>query len=410
MNHRTVLISGAGIAGPTLAYWLARHGFRPTVVERAEKPRSSGSPVDVRGPAVTVAERMGIMPQIRAAGTAVTEMNFVNANGRRVGRVNARALRWATGNREVELPRGDLASILYRASRDDAEYLFHDSITALHQDPGGVEVTFEHAPPRRFDLVVGADGLHSAVRRLTFGPEKNLVRHLGIYVATTPIPTTEDPRAVVMHNTPGRAVAIHPCTGGALAFFAFRHPALPDFDPRDTPQHKRLLHTAFAHGAWRVPELLHHVDAATDLFFDSVSLVELPHWSTARTALLGDAASCVSLFGDGSTLAMTGAHTLASALAATPTNPAEAFRNYEAAHRTLVEPKLRNVERGASLIIPATRAALTTRNLLTRLWPLAAAATRLSNRPQETSPDPRPPADRHRQADYAAGPPTRSTQ
>ncbi|HEV8648404.1 MAG TPA: FAD-dependent monooxygenase [Actinomycetes bacterium] len=121
MSNQTVLISGAGIAGPTLAYWLARHGFHPTVVEHAGALRSSGSPVDVRGRAVDVAERMGVMPRIRDAGTHVTDMSFVNATGRRVGRVNMRALQRAAGSREVELPRGDLASILYQASRDQAD-------------------------------------------------------------------------------------------------------------------------------------------------------------------------------------------------------------------------------------------------------------------------------------------------
>src|SRR5262249_47310020 len=163
-TERTVLISGAGVAGPTLAYWLARHGFRPTVVERAAGLRSSGSPVDVRGPAVEVAERMGVMQRLREAATHVTAMSFVNRSGRRVGRVNSRALRRATGSREVEVTRTDLARILYEAGRDSAEYLFDDTITALSQDDDGVDVTFEKAAARRFDLVIGADGLHSVTR------------------------------------------------------------------------------------------------------------------------------------------------------------------------------------------------------------------------------------------------------
>src|SRR5512132_2672523 len=138
MSNQTVLISGAGIAGPTLAYWLARHGFHPTIVERAAALRSSGSPVDVRGPAVDVAERMGVMARIREADTDRTGMSFVNATGRRVGRVNQRALQQAAGSREVELPRGDLALILYQASRDHAEFVFHDAIVALRQDEHGV--------------------------------------------------------------------------------------------------------------------------------------------------------------------------------------------------------------------------------------------------------------------------------
>src|SRR6266542_3006549 len=337
MSNQTVLISGAGIAGPTLAYRLARHGFHPTVVERAGALRSSGSPVDVRGRAVDVAEQMGVMARIRDAATDVTATSFVNATGRRVGRVNLRALQQAAGSREVELPRGDLASILSQASRHHAEFLFDDAIVALSQDEHGVSVTFEHAQPRRFDLVIGADGLHSAVRRLAFGPEADFIQHLGIYVATVRLDgldgLIEGGREVVMYNTPGRAAAIHPSRGQALAFFAFRSPAVPDFDYRDTTQHKRLLAAAFQGGGWRVPELLKRVQATDDLYFDSVSQVRIRPWWHGRVALVGDAASCVSLFGDGSSLAMAGAFTLAEELGASPGDHQLAFRRYEASHR-----------------------------------------------------------------------------
>lgn len=379
MSSQTVLISGAGIAGPTLAYWLARHGFRPTVVERGAAQRSSGAPVDVRGQAVDVAEQMGVMPRIRAAGTDRTGLSFVSATGRRVGKVNTRVLQQAAGSREVELPRGDLASILYQASQDHAEFVFDDSVVALRQNAHGVDVTFDRARPRRFDLVIGADGLHSAVRRLAFGPEADFVRHLGLYVATMPLDDwtwtwAERGRDVIMHNTPGRMVAVHPSRGGALAFFAYRSPAVPDFDHRDTEQHKRLLAAAFADGAWRVPELLGRVRTAGDLYFDAVSQVRLRRWWHGRVALLGDAASCVSLFGDGSSLAMAGAFTLAGELAASPGDHQAAFLRYEAAHRVLVDPRQRNVGLGASLLIPATRRGILVRNLATWLWPVGVAA------------------------------------
>lgn len=375
MGDRTVLISGAGIAGSTLAYWLARRGWRPTVVERAARLRSSGAPVDVRGPAVEVAERMGVLPRIREAGTDVTELSFVDGRGRRMGRINMRALQRAAGSREVELPRHDLASILYEASRDNAEFLFHDSIACLSQDEDGVSVRFERTQPRRFDLVVGADGLHSTVRRLVFGSEDEFVAHLGIYVATMAFDSPgESRREVIMHNSPGRAVAVHPARGGPLVAFMFRSPAVPEFDHRDTAQHKLLLAAAFADGSWRVPELLERMHAADDLYFDSVSQVRLDQWSNNRVALLGDAASCISLFGDGSSLAMAGAFTLAEALATNPSDHRLALRRYEAEHRNLVDPQQRNVARGSALLIPTTRRGILARNLATRLWPVAAAA------------------------------------
>ncbi|WP_206061132.1 FAD-dependent monooxygenase [Nonomuraea basaltis] len=322
----TVLISGAGIGGTTLAYWLARHGFRPTIVERAAGLRSSGNPVDVRGPAVRVAERMGVMPRLRQAATQVTAMSFVNGSGRQVGRVNMRALQQASGSREVEVTRTDLAAILYEASQDAAEIIFGDTMTALNQDDNGVDVTFEKSPPRRFDLVVGADGPHSTTRRLAFGPESRFVRHMGLYVATMPLDGPADnQQEVVLHNAPGRLASIHPVHGRALAAFVFRHPPMEGFNPRDLAQHKQILTNAYAGDGWRVPDLLDQARAAKDLWFDSVSQVRLGSWANDRVALVGDAASSVSLFGDGSTLAMVGAYTLAEELAATPADPHAAF-------------------------------------------------------------------------------------
>jgi 2-polyprenyl-6-methoxyphenol hydroxylase-like FAD-dependent oxidoreductase len=335
----TVLISGAGVAGPTVAYWLARYGFRPTVVERAAGLRSSGSPVDVRGPAVTVAEQMGVMERLRQARTDVTAMSFVNRSGRQVGRVNTRALQRATDSREVELTRTDLAAILYQASRDSAKYVFDDTMTALSQDDGGVNVTFEKTAPRRFGLVIGADGLHSATRRLAFGPESELVHHQGIYVATMPLNAPAEHKHDVMFNAPGRMVAIHPVRGHAMAAFIFRYPAFEGFDHGDIEQHKQLITDVYAGRGWRLPELLDRVRAADDLWLDSVSQVRMDRWADGRVALVGDAASSVSLFGDGSTLAMAGAYTLAEELAATRTDPRPAFARYEAKHRRLVDPR-----------------------------------------------------------------------
>lgn len=373
MNNRTVLISGGGIAGTTLAYWLARRGFAPTVVERAADLRSSGSPVDVRGPALDVVEQMGIMPRLRDAATSATRLTFVNGNGRRVGGFNMGALGQDAG-RGVELPRADLASILYEAGRADAEYVFDDSIRALDQEDRGVDVTFERAAPRRFDLVVGADGLHSRVRRLVFGAERDHIRYLGLYVATLPMDAPADnKREILAYNIPGRAVFLHPARGKALAAFMFRRPEVAGFDYRDIQQHKRLLTAAFEGGSWRVPELLHRVRAADDLYLDAVSRVALPNWSTGRVTLLGDAASCVSLFGEGSSLAIAGAATLADALVTSPDDHHTALTRYETDHRNLVTPKQRTMAAASRLLVPATTLGILTRNTATYLSPIAAA-------------------------------------
>jgi 2-polyprenyl-6-methoxyphenol hydroxylase-like FAD-dependent oxidoreductase len=376
MGAKTVLISGAGIAGPTLAFWLARQGFAPTLVERSGLVRSSGSPVDVSGEAVEVVEKMGLLGRLRDAATQVAGMSFVDARGRPAGRVDLETLHRASGTRDVEVPRGDLARVLQDAARDSTELLFDDSIERLAQDEGGVDVTFERAPPRRFDLVIGADGLHSRVRRLAFGPESQFVRHAGFYVATLPLQgAAEVGREITMFNAPGRSVTIHPSRERALVAFIFRSPEIAGFDHRNTEQHKAIIARAYADDGWRVPALLEEVHRSGDLYFDSVSRVQVPSWSRGRIALLGDAASCVSLFGNGSSLALCGGLALAQALAAHPSNPQLAFEEYEALHRTRALPSHRNMALASSLLIPATQGGITARNLFVRLWPIAAAAS-----------------------------------
>src|SRR5258705_4947406 len=362
---RKALISGAGIAGATSAYWLAKAGFDVTVVDQAADGRSSGSPVDVRGPAVEVAERMGVMAQIREADTGVRDMVFLNSRGRVVSRVDMRTT-WAEPG-DVELARGELAAILRDAVPDEVEFEFGNAVTALDQDADGVTAEFTAGPARRFDIVIGADGAHSGVRALAFGPEADYVKHLGIYVATLPL-DGETGTDLVMYNTPGRAVAIHPAGGHPGAAFMFRAPQIPQIDHRDLDQHKRLLCDAYAGAGWRVPELLERVRAADDLYFDSVSPIHVPTWSRGRIGLVGDAASCVSLFGDGSSLAMVGAFTLADALG--DDIPA-GLRAYEARHRPERAAKENSVAYATRLLIPATSAGIAARNVAVRLMSLA---------------------------------------
>jgi 2-polyprenyl-6-methoxyphenol hydroxylase-like FAD-dependent oxidoreductase len=369
---RQALISGAGIAGATTAYWLAKAGFQVTVAEQARDIRSSGSPVDVRGAAVEVAERMGVMAQIRAADTRVRDLVFVNSRGRVVSRVNMRTT-WAESG-DVELSRGELAAILRDAVPGEVEFQFGNSVTALAQDADGVTAEFASGPVRRFDVVIGADGAHSGVRALAFGPEADYLKHLGVYVATLPL-DGETATELILYNTPGRAVAIHPAGGHPGAAFMFRAPQIPQFDHRDLEQHKRLLCDAYAGAGWRVPELLDRVRAADDdLYFDSVSRIRVPTWSRGRIGLVGDAASCVSLFGDGSSLAMIGAFTLADSL--NGDIPA-GLRAYEARHRPQRAVKENSVAYATRLLIPATSAGIAIRNAAMRLMPLVNAAQRL---------------------------------
>jgi 2-polyprenyl-6-methoxyphenol hydroxylase-like FAD-dependent oxidoreductase len=377
---RKALISGAGIAGATTAYWLAKAGFHVTVVEQAQDMRSSGSPVDVRGAAVEVAERMGVMAQIRAADTRVRDMVFVNSRGHVVSRVNMRTT-WAESG-DAELPRGELAAILREAVPNEVEFQYGNSVTALAQDAEGVTANFSSGPARRFEVVIGADGAHSGVRALVFGPETHYLKHLGVYIATLPL-DGETGTDLVMYNTPGRAAAIHPAGGSPGAAFMFRAPQIPQFGHRDLEQHKRLLCDAYAGAGWRVPELLDRVRAADDLYFDSVSRIHVPTWSRGRIGLVGDAASCVSLFGDGSSLAMIGAFTLADAL--TGAIPA-GLRAYEARHRPQRAAKENSVAYATRLLIPSTSAGIAVRNAAAHLMPLVSRLQTCAKRSSRRSP------------------------
>ncbi|GAA0966639.1 FAD-dependent monooxygenase [Acrocarpospora macrocephala] len=361
MNER-ILISGASIAGLTLAHWLARHGFQPTVVESGCGPRAGGNGVDVRDQAIGVAERMGILPEIRAAATDVRGMKFVDARDRAVARIGIQD----PGG--VELMRGDLVALLHRHT--DIEYLFGDSIRALAQDSDGVTVTFDHAGGRRFDLVIGADGMHSNVRRLAFGPEERFVRFKDHYFAFADADAAlgED-RWVTMYNTPGKMAGIYRSGNHAQAkaYFIFRSAPL-SYDFRDVGRHKRLVSQAFASDtSWHVQELLGAALADPEFYFDALSQVRMDSWSTGRVALVGDAAWCASpASGAGAELALIGAYRLAGELAAAGGDHRIAFPAYHAGHRALVEKKQR-IGTNVRLMVPRTSGGRRLRDTVARL-------------------------------------------
>jgi 2-polyprenyl-6-methoxyphenol hydroxylase-like FAD-dependent oxidoreductase len=301
-----VLISGGGIAGPALAYWLARHGFRPTVVEIAPALREGGSAVDFRGPThLGLLDRMGVLDDLRRVQTGGTAMRFVDERGRSLMELPAG---FAGG--ELDVRRGDLTRVLYEHTRQSTEYLFGDSISGLAETPDGVHVTFASGATRIFDLVVGADGVHSTVRRLAFGPESRYVRHLGYYVATWPVPGTRD-RTTLLYNVPGRMASIG-ADGGSVMFAS---PPL-DYDRRDLDQQRDLIERRFAGLGWEVPRLLATLRDAPDFYFDAICRVDLTPWWRGRVALVGDAACGATIGGMGTGTAIVATYVLAGELAA----------------------------------------------------------------------------------------------
>ncbi|MFB6838270.1 FAD-dependent monooxygenase [Streptomyces sp. NPDC056361] len=344
---KTVLISGASIAGPALALWLHRYGFTATVVERAPELRTGGYKVDIRGTAIEVCRRMGVLDEIRAKSTDMRGGSYVDDAGRTIGELPADIF----GGRveeDDEIMRGELARILYDRTRDDVEYVFGDSIAALAEDADGVTVTFESGTVRRFDLVVGADGLHSNTRKLAFGPEERFKRHLGAYISifTAPNHLGLD-RWETYHALPGKLVCVYSSAGEADAknLFIFSSPEELPHDPRDVTAQKRALTDRFTGDGWEIPRLLGHAADADDFYLDSMSLVEMDRWSKGRVVLLGDAAHCSSpASGQGTGLALTGAYVLAGELARAHGDHTVAFTRYEERMRPGVEQNQRMAE------------------------------------------------------------------
>jgi 2-polyprenyl-6-methoxyphenol hydroxylase-like FAD-dependent oxidoreductase len=356
LSNQHILISGASVAGPALAYWLARYGFRPTVVERAPQLRGGGYAVDFRGPAhLSVLRQMGLLDQIQAQQTHLATTTYVTESGRTAAEMPAQIFAG-----DVEILRGDLAGILYQATRDRTEYLFGDSITGLQSQGDGVQVTFSRSAPRQFDLVIGADGLHSNVRRLVWAGQPDPVRDLGLYVSIFSVNGSFGlDHAGLLCSTPGRTAAIfsarEPGQAVAQFFFAAPSPGTPiPFDYRDTAQQRTILASAFEGVGWRVPELLAQLPDAGDFYFDSVSQVELDSWSAGRVALIGDAGYAAGPGGNGTGTAVIAAYVLAGELAAARGEYRTAFARYEQLLRRYVARGQKQARGGAAFLAPAT--------------------------------------------------------
>lgn len=376
MRNRTVLVSGASIAGPALAYWLHRHGFTPTVVELAPSLRPGGQAVDLRGAARGVAERMGIMPQIRRDRVDERGLAFVDRTGRRVASMPVELFGGEGIVAEIEIMRGDLTRILFEATRDHTEYIFGDRTAELTQGDDGVKVVFASGAARTFDLVVGADGVHSGVRALAFGAETDYVRHLGAYTAYFTVPDPGDlDNWFLMHNAPGgRVASIRPERGGtAKASLSFTSQPLR-YDRGDIRQQQEILAGAFAGVGWRVPSLLHAMWNAPDFYFDTICQVHVEPWWRGRVALVGDAGYCGSpLAGLGTSMSLVGAYVLAGELASTPDDHQAAFARYQDEMRTYVAACRKLPPGGVRGFAPRTQAMISLRSLSMKMmtaWPV----------------------------------------
>jgi 2-polyprenyl-6-methoxyphenol hydroxylase-like FAD-dependent oxidoreductase len=368
VKNNSVLISGASIAGPALAYWLNEYGFEVTLVEKAAEVRPGGQAVDFKGDTHrTVLAKMDILDAVREAQVPATDETLVDASGRKVGRIPKE---FSGG--EINVPRGDIARILYDRTSATCEYVFDDSISQLVQSDDGVHVDFKRSASRRFDLVVGADGIHSNVRAMAFGPEPEYVRHLGYYYALAHIDVDDED---LMYNEPGRMAA----TGGikAPAFFVFASAPL-EYDRDDIAQQKQLVIDAYQGGAWKIPDLIARLPAAREFYFDSISRVTTDHYAKGRVALVGDSAYANALGGFGTGLALVGAYVLAGELYRAKGDHRTAYAEYEAKFRNYAKIS-QNVNSGR-LLAPPTKAAIRLRNLMFSVAPLFTPLMKISDR------------------------------
>jgi 2-polyprenyl-6-methoxyphenol hydroxylase-like FAD-dependent oxidoreductase len=370
IQNRNILISGASVAGPALAWWLAHHGFRPTVVERAPRLRGGGYAVDFRGAAhLSVLAQMGILDQIEKHQTHLSATTYVDQDSRPVASMPAGIFAG-----DVEILRGDLGRILHEATRDSTEYLFGDSVTSLRQDAGGVQVTFARSAPRTFDLVIGADGLHSGVRALAFGDRPDQVTDLGLYVAIFSVPDRYGlDHEGLLYSVPGKTAAVFsaPRTGQAVAQFFFAAPGgrPVEFDYRDPGQQRKIVADVFADVGWHVPDLLGQIAVADDFYFDSVSQVRLDRWSSGRVALAGDAGYAAGPGGNGTGTAVVAAYVLAGELAAARGDYRAAYDRYERLLRPYVARGQKQARGGAEFLAPPTARKIAQRDRFFRMLP-----------------------------------------
>lgn len=339
VKNKHILISGAGVAGLTLAYWLKRHGFTPTLIEKHPSLRTGGYKIDLRGVALEVLRQMEIHDVVIENRTAIAQAICVDEAGHEVAQMSADLCGSRLEGVDLEIMRGRLCQIM-KDALGGIECLFGDSITRLSDNSeGSVYVEFGKNTPRVFDIVVGADGLHSTVRKLVFGGESKFSREFGVYVSVFSIPNFLNlTDCEIEHHSLRKFVNIYRNQKDTKATVAMAFSVEKTFDSRDLNAQKKIIQETFASSAWKMTQILAAMEESSDFYFDSMAQIHMPHWSKGRITLVGDAAySATPMSGQGTSMAIVGAYILAGELAEAHGDYAVAFSRYEKLLRAFVD-------------------------------------------------------------------------
>jgi 2-polyprenyl-6-methoxyphenol hydroxylase-like FAD-dependent oxidoreductase len=365
LKEKKVLISGASMAGLSTAYWMNKSGYKVTVVEIANEPRTAGGAVDIKGPAIDSVKRMGIYEQLKANRLHVDLIEFKNAGNATEGSILLNNDDEEAPNDEIEIERDKFVGILLVSLKDEVEFIFNNSITALNETSHGLQVTFKNGAQHTFDLVLGCDGIHSGVRKIWFGEEAKYTHFLGAYFSISIVnKLLVQQKTMQMYNVPDKAIMLNAYNNKTDIIFCFNSEKEIPYDYRDAGQQRQIILEKFAGQSWRTAELMKEIEQSDNFYFDKFCQIKMPLWTKGRVALVGDAGYCASpAAGMGASLSVIGATALADALENNNGNFELAFEDYNKKLRPFIEEIQATAERNVGEnFIPRTEEAIRRRN------------------------------------------------
>lgn len=366
-DTKRVLVSGASFAGLSTAYWMRKLGYEVTIVETASALRVGGTAVNIEGSTIAIAERMGILEQIRADRLNLELWEYKNADDVTEGSVVQRQPGQPPPDDELEVERNTLLQLLFELVKNDVELIFDDSITALRETSDQIEATFRNGSRRAFELVFGCDGMRSTVRKLWFGSDAQYIHFLGQYFSITIVDKSLiRPNTAQMFNVPGKGIMLNAYKDKTDIVLCFVSDQEIAYDYRDEAQQRRIVAEQFAGQGWRTTELLEEVQNSPSFYFDKLCQVKMPSWTKGRVALVGDAGYCASpAAGKGGSLALDGAAAVAAAFQQFPEHVELAFEAYNESFRPEIEEiQAQAVRFGLEGLCPRTEEAIRKRNAL----------------------------------------------